>query len=176
MGENVSDVLEPGTPSSSPLTAYWFGPTLGPRRAILATELQVDMSNTDEEKLFSLYITFYQLPEDGCQSGMLPGYEESPDYWGPGREVQVLSEPLGTPLTQRTIREVYGGREGKPRVDLTNGETAIFLGGGNGETAVVVGRALVTVNGLPPDRAREFLPQLRRLEPLVSKTGFHFDS
>jgi hypothetical protein len=66
------------------------------------------MSNTDEPKLFPHYVTFYQLPEDGCQSGMLPGYEPAPDYWGPGHEVQITSEPLGTPLTQRTIDEGFG--------------------------------------------------------------------
>jgi hypothetical protein len=122
------------------------------------------MSNTDEPKLFPLYVTFYQLPEDGCQSGMLPGYEPAPDYWGPAHEVQVTSEPLGTPLTQRTIDEGFGGREGKPRIELENGETAVFLAGAEGENAAIVGRTFVTISGLPPDRAREFLHQLRPVD------------
>jgi hypothetical protein len=66
------------------------------------------MSNTDEPKLFPLYVTFYQLPEDGCQSGMLPGCEPAPDYWGPGHEVQVTSEPLGTPLTSGRSTKASG--------------------------------------------------------------------
>jgi hypothetical protein len=158
-------VLEPGTPASdSSLTAYWFGPMLGPRRAIAAAEGDVDLSNTDEPKLFPLYITSYQLPEDGCQSGMLPGYEPAPDYWGQGQEVQVTSEPLGTPLTQRTIEEGFGRREGKPRIQLENGETAVFLAGAEGENAAIVGRTFVFITGLPPDRAREFLHQLRPVD------------
>jgi hypothetical protein len=121
----------------------------------------VDLSNTDEPRLFPIYISYYQRPEDGCQSGMLPGYEPSPDYWGPGHEVQVASEPLGTPLTQRTIKEGFGGREGKPRIQLENGDTAVFLAGTEGLSAAIVGRTFVTISGLPSDRAREFLPQLR---------------
>jgi len=68
------------------------------------------------------------------------------------------------PLTQRTLNEYFGGKEGKPRIRLANGETAIFLPGGNGESGAIVGRTFVTVNGLPPDLAREFLHQLRPVD------------
>jgi hypothetical protein len=94
-GNDSGDVLAPGTAASGGLTAYWFGPTLGPRRATVAAQGSANMSNTDDPKLFPQYVTVYQRPEDGCQSGLLASYEEAPDYWGPGDEVEVISEPIG---------------------------------------------------------------------------------
>jgi hypothetical protein len=107
-----SDVLEPGTPSSDPsLTAYWFGPTLGPRRTIVATETRVDMSNTDEPKLFPLLRT---------GAGLL-----GPGSRGAGHERAA---------------------------------------GNAADSADDVGRTFVTISGLPPDRAREFLHQVRPVD------------
>jgi hypothetical protein len=162
-GQDGDGILRPGVKPGLDIDAYWFGPTFGPRRAIVATASMQDFSNTDEPRLFATYTVFYQRPEDGCQSGLLPGYEEAPAYWGPGDEIQVSSDPLGTPLTQRTIREAFGGREGKPRFRLETGETAILLGSAENETAIVVGRALVLVHGASPDRVRERLGTLRRV-------------
>jgi hypothetical protein len=163
-GIEPGKVLAPGTLASPPLIAYWFGPELGERRAVVAGEWQVNLSNTEDEMPVPLYATFYQLPQDGCQSGMLPGYDPAPDYWGRGRSVEVQNEPLGTPLVQRTINEVFRGRDGKPRVELATGQTAIFLGSTSAETAAIVGRTFVMVTGLPPDRVRAFLPELRPIE------------
>jgi hypothetical protein len=36
------------------IDAYWFGPTFGDRRAIVATASRQDFSNTDEPQLFGL--------------------------------------------------------------------------------------------------------------------------
>jgi hypothetical protein len=86
------------------------------------------------------------------------------NYWGSGHEVQVTSEPLGTPLTQRTIEQGFGGREGSLGIQLKNGETAVFLAGTEGENAPIVGRTFVIITGLPPTRDREFHDQLRPVD------------
>jgi hypothetical protein len=66
-------------------------------------------------------------------------------------------------LTQRTLREVFGGIEGKPRIKVASGESAVFLGGSDIEAAIVVGRTFVLVEGASADRVRAYLPQLRRV-------------
>jgi hypothetical protein len=76
-GERTDDILPPGRAPTVDIDAYWFGPTLGPRRAIVANEGEVDLANSDEPQLFPFYLVIYQLPADGCQSGLLPGYEPS---------------------------------------------------------------------------------------------------
>jgi hypothetical protein len=143
-GEPTRAVLRPGTPPTVPVDAYWFGPTLGARRAIVATEQEVSLPEAAGAVL-PVYAVFYQLPADGCQSGLLPGYEEAPDYWGAGREVQVLSEPADAPGAQRWIRD-RGGLAGKPKIALEDGEEAVVLHG-PAETGIVVGTTLVTVTG-----------------------------
>jgi hypothetical protein len=144
-GEPTRSVLRPDTPPTVAVDAYWFGPMLGPRRAIVATELEISEPDAPESTL-PVYAVFYQLPADGCQSGLLPGYETAPDYWGAGREIQVLSEPVDTPAAQRTIRDLFGGLAGKPSVTLRDGEKAVVLHG-PAETGLVVGNTLVTVTG-----------------------------
>jgi hypothetical protein len=144
-GEPTRAVLRPGTPPTVPVDAYWFGPTLGPRRAIVATELEVREPDAPESTL-PVYAVFYQLPADGCQSGLLPGYETAPEYWGAGREIQVLSEPVDTPAAQRTIRDLFGRLADKPSVTLRTGEEAV-VHRGQVETDIVVGNTLVTVTG-----------------------------
>lgn len=161
-GESSRAVLAPGTPPTVAVDAYWFGPTLGPRRAIVATELEVSQPDAGESGALPVYAVFYQLPEDGCQSGLLPGYETAPDYWGQGREVQVLSEPLDTSDAQRWIRD-SGGLAGKPKIVLEAGDEAIVLAGA-GDTGIVIGETLVTVTGAGTSRVRQFLATLRPVE------------
>jgi hypothetical protein len=160
-GERTDDIFPAGQAPAGDIDAYWFGPTLGPRQAIVANEGEVDLANSDEPKLFAIYVVIYQLPADGCQSGLLPGYDPSPDYWHAGREVSVQSEPLAAPLTQRLIREVGGGTAGKPRVTLQNGESAVVLDLSEVETGIVVGDTFVFVQGAHPERVRALLPGLR---------------
>jgi hypothetical protein len=162
-GERTDDILPPGKPPTLDIEAYWFGPKLGPRRAILANEGEVDLLATDEQQLYPIYAVFYQLPADGCQSNLLPGYEPSPDYWHAGREVSVQSEPLEAPLTQRLIREAAGGIDGKLRVPVADGESAVLLELGETTTGLVVDETLVLIQGAHPDRVRALLPTLRRV-------------
>jgi hypothetical protein len=126
----------------------------------VANEGEVDLANSDEPELFPIYVVIYQLPADGCQSGLLPGYDPSPDYWGPGREISIQSEPLAAPLTQRKIRDV-GGVEDKPRVVLANGEPAVVLEISEVETGIVVDETFVFVQGAHVARVRALLPTLR---------------
>jgi hypothetical protein len=158
-GEPSRAVFAPGTPPTVAVEAYWFGPTLGPRRAIVATEQEVSLPDAAGGVL-PVYAVFYQLPADGCQSGLLPGYEEAPDYWGAGREVQVLSEPADAPAAQRWIRDRFGGLEGKPSITLRGGEEATVLRG-DAETGIVVGNTLVTVTGAGVSRLDAVLDTLR---------------
>jgi hypothetical protein len=71
-GDPTRAVLRPGTQPTVAVDAYWFGPTLGPRRAIVATEREVSLPEAAGAAL-PIYAVFYQLPADGCQSGLLPG-------------------------------------------------------------------------------------------------------
>jgi hypothetical protein len=162
-GQSTDDILSPGKPPTVDIEAYWFGPRLGPRRAIVANEGEVDLSATAEARLYPIYVVFYQLPADGCQSNLLPGYEPSPDYWHAGREVSVQSEPLDAPLAQRIIREVGGGIDGKPRVPVADGRSAVVLELGETTTGLVVDETFVLVQGAHPERVRALLPTFRRV-------------
>jgi hypothetical protein len=160
-GEASRAVFAPGTPPTVAVEAYWFGPTLGPRRAIVATEQEVSLPEAAGAVL-PVYAVFYQLPADGCQSGLLPGYETAPEYWGAGHEIQVLSEPLDTSAAHRWIRD-RGGLAGKPKIALEGGEEAIVLAGA-ADTGIVIGETLVTVTGAGTSRVRQFLATLRPVE------------
>ena len=154
-GRDSGHVLPPGaTPAAGEVRPYWFGPTFGKRHAILAGQFREDLSSTDEAQLFWTYTTFYQVPEDGCQSGMLPGYDPAPEHWGPGSEIQVQSQPAHAPLVQRTIREVFGGLEEKETFELADGGVALLLGGDETYAAVLVGRTLAQTGGASVDVVR----------------------
>jgi hypothetical protein len=146
------------------IQAYWFGPRLGPRAAIVANEGEVDLANSDEPELFPFYVVIYQLPADGCQSALLPRYDPAPAYWGQGREISMQSEPLGAPLVQRLIREVGGGLDGKPRVPVGDGGSAVLLVLGETTTGLVVDDTFVLVQGAHPERVRALLPTLRPVD------------
>lgn len=147
-GLNSGHVLPPGAPpAAGEVKPYWFGPMFGKRRAILAGQMREDLSNTEDEQRFWTYTTFYQVPEDGCQSGMLPGYEPAPEYWGPGSEISVQSQPAYAPLVQRTIREVFGGLAEKESFELEDGSFAVLLGGDDTFAGILVERTLVLVDG-----------------------------
>lgn len=160
-GRDPGHVLPPGTaPAVGEIKPYWFGPSFGKRHAILAGQFREDLSNTDEAQLFWTYTTFYQVPEDGCQSGMLPGYDPAPEYWGPGSEIEVQSQPAYAPLVQRTTREVFGGLAGKESFELEDGSVAVLLGGDETYAAIVVGRTFVLVGGASVNVVRARIREL----------------
>jgi hypothetical protein len=163
IGERNDNIVAPGQVPTVDIEAYWFGPRLGPRAAIVADEGEGDLSNSDEPELFPTYVVIYQLPADGCQSGLLPRYDPAPDYWGPGREIWVSSQPLAAPLTQRLIREAGGGTAGKPRVPVAEGRSAVVLELGETTTGLIVDETFVLIQYAHPERVRALLPTLRRV-------------
>lgn len=105
--------LPPGEAPSLPLQAYWFGPEIEGRQALVAIELRTDDPGV-------AHVTFYGDPAEfaaGKTHG--PGSRAVPN-----REFQLVSRPRTDPLVKREVRGLKARAFGQP-VTLANGEDAL---------------------------------------------------
>jgi hypothetical protein len=149
-------------PSSLPLRAYWFGPTVADRVAVTAVDHHTPLTpellatpgwGPSDEAI--VHMVFYEKPSAKGRSSALPG------QMPPAGEFQVVSEPVDSEAARSDI-EAFNGRNGDleyppwPRetVTLASGEEAVVipdLGEGSGPVragfAVITPTTLVYVHG-----------------------------
>jgi hypothetical protein len=158
-GTSFSRELSPGEPTTLPLKAFWFGPTLADRKAFTA----IDHGGED-----TVHITFYGHPEE-IAAGKT---QACPSRDLPRREVRVGSQPLDHARAQKNLR-AFNGRNGdlvatpvaRTKVRLADGEEAtLFPTVGEGDSfAVATATTLITVSGVSGADAIRFAPLLRPL-------------
>jgi hypothetical protein len=168
-----------GAPPTIPVRAYWFGPALEGRSAVIATEHYTPLTKEllsspgwtrrDEAVIHS---TFYELAPAGGKSSALPD-QDSPDG-----EIRVVSQPLSAQVAQVAI-EAYNGRNGdleydpwpREKVVLADGEEAIVIADrADGSGPTFPGFAVITettlVNVIAPVRSKDMAALARLLRPL----------
>jgi hypothetical protein len=141
--------LEPGTPPTTALRAYWFGPSIGRWTAVTAVQREWDED---------LYESFYELPSAEGRS--------SATGKPPEGEIRVVSAPLESPQVA-TALDSYR-RKPFQRIVLADGEEAtLFPKTGEGidrAFAVKTRTTLVAVIGpVPRSQVLRFAVQLRPL-------------
>lgn len=124
-----------GVPATIPVRAYWFGPSLGRRAAVFATEhftpLTDDLLKSpgwSERDEAIVYSTFYELPSAEGKNSALPDQDPPPG------ELRVVSQPVTAAVAQVAI-QAYNGRNGdleyapwpRKKVTLANGEQAVVI-------------------------------------------------
>jgi hypothetical protein len=156
----------PGELPRLPVRAYWFGSTLSRRSAVIAVE------HFDRRTATAAYSTLYELPSAGGKSSALPGTPR------PAGEIQVVSQPIRSPLARRAI-QAFNGKNGElryrpwPRTRLTlrTGERATVVpdrseGAGKVRSGfhVLTKRTLVSATG--SFRVGAIPALARRLKPI----------
>jgi hypothetical protein len=153
--------VEPGTPTSLPVSAYWFGNSLDSHAPVTAVEHQTKLTEamkaegwSDRDETID-YVVFYELASAAGRSSALPDQEQ------PAGEIQVSSKPIDLPAAQGAI-DAANGQNGDltyepwPRttIKLASGEEATVIpdvGEGSGTVRagflVITPSALVTVTG-----------------------------
>jgi hypothetical protein len=125
----------PGSRASVPVVPYWFGSAVAGRTAVGSVEHSSKPIRGNPERVANprgeaiLYITFYELPEAGGQSGATPGQDTTPEG-----EIQVVSQPRSLART-RGMLEAADGVNGdlryepwpRSQVELAKGEQAMLV-------------------------------------------------
>jgi hypothetical protein len=160
------DVVRPpgARPRLQPIV-YWAGPRLGARRANFvneSTDASVGDSEEDDQR-FPSYVVSYQVPEDGCMTDMLPGYEPRPENWHAGRERTIWTLPLRSAFAQQALVGPGGGLQGRA-YRTADGELArVAIDYGEGTVGLIVSDRLVIL--ATPDDVR-FVEVIRRLRAI----------
>ena len=126
--------VDPGDPTSLPVSPYWFGEALGNHSAVTAVEHETRLTEAlraegwSERDATEDYIVFYELSAADGRSSALPDQNQ------PAGEIQVSSQPITLPAAQGAI-DAANGRNGDLRykpwprstVRLRSGEKAVVI-------------------------------------------------
>jgi hypothetical protein len=174
---NVDRELDVGERPTLPVKAYWFGPTLEHREAVAEREYRLWGAPPGLHRPGSpsvpetAHVTFYVPPSERAKSNAIPGLEEYAED-----EVQVVSQPLGEPIVEWTLK-TYDGRAGtgaryrrvpRVRITLSNGESATLYFTDEQETkgfSILTKTTLVSVHGFRFD-PKDAAALARQLRPL----------
>jgi hypothetical protein len=165
--------VQPGTPPTVPVQAYWFGPQLDDRRATYAESLiNVDINGNGEKFKVPMYLVMYQRPEDGCQGQALNLSSDEDFGFGVGHEIQMFSMPVDSYTAQTFLNDPNDpealGLASSYQTRLANGEPAtVYFAGGLDGLAVLTESTLIELigGGYGNEKAS------RRVVPLLRPIG-----